>query len=367
MIEVLGHEVSARAIVLAAAVVCGMAILAFGWLSRWQYLRLPELAPVRDATAEDHVVIIPARNEEAVIDRAVRSFPRSPVIVVDDNSEDATASAARRAGAEVVQAAPLPPHWKGKPHACWTGASASQSKWILFADADTWYEPEFLPTLLEQAARSQLLAASVFPRQVYGSLAEHILMPYAFGLYFAGVNAGAVNDPMRSEALANGQCLLFRRDAYSFLGGHRAVAASVIEDVDLARALKRHRMKARVFRSERLARVRMYDSFASLWRGFEKNSFRFLRANPRTGLLVIAASIAMTSWLPVLAALWWAGLKREAFLFALAPALAWRPWYGSWLKSLTAPAAIYGFQLIALSAMVKHILGLTTSWKGRRV
>jgi cellulose synthase/poly-beta-1,6-N-acetylglucosamine synthase-like glycosyltransferase len=367
MIELLGHPLSPERLVLACALLSGAMMLAFGWLSRWQYLSLPELRTVREATAEGHVVIIPARNEEAVIDRAIRSFPRSPVVVVDDESADATASVARRAGAAVIAAGPLPPGWTGKPHACWTGAARTDSKWILFADADTWYEPEFLPSLLEQAAESGLAAASVFPAQVYGSLAERVFLPYAFGLYFTGVNARAVNDPQRREALANGQCFLFRRDAYRFLGGHRAVASSVIEDADLARALKRHRMNARVWRAERLARVRMYDSWAAIWRGFEKNSFRFLRANPRGGAVVVAASIVMTSWLPVLAALWWAGLKAEAALFALAPAAAWRPWYGSWLRSLAAPVAIYGFQLIALSALFKFAFGLTTAWKGRRV
>ena len=145
------------------------------------------------------------------------------------------------------------------------------------------------------------------------------------------------------------------------------MASSVIEDVELARLLKRHRMHGRVMRCESMAYVRMYESFGALWRGFEKNSFRFLRVNPGTALLVVVASITMTSWMPMLVVLLYLHLWAAAGLFLLVPALAWRRWYGSWRYALLAPVAIYLFQAIAISAMLKGILGLTTDWKGRRV
>ncbi len=343
------------------------AMLWLAWRSRSQYLALPELKTDADAPAPDHCVIIPARDEEAVIGRCTASFPDSLVVVVDDHSTDGTAERARRAGAIVRPAQPLPPRWMGKPNACWSGALSTTSDWILFVDADTWYEPRFLPALLNHAVTENLAAASVFPRQQCMTWWEHTLLPYAFGLYFTGVNASAVNDPRNPEALANGQCLLFSRKSYEFLGGHKAVATSVIEDVELARLLKRHRMRAPVMRCESMAFVRMYESFGALWRGFEKNSFRFLRANPKTGVQVVAASVVMTSWLPVLLFLLWLQLWEAAALFFFVPAVAWRRWYGSWRSALLAPLAIYLFQGIALSAMVKGMLGLTTAWKGRRV
>jgi hypothetical protein len=131
--------------------------------------------------------------------------------------------------------------------------------------------------------------------------------------------------------------------------------------------MKRHRMKFRVLRAESMASARMYNSFAGIWRGFEKNSFRFLRANPRTGWQVILAATVMTSWLPVLLWLCWTGhIVPVAILFWI-PALAWWPWYGSWRRAWTAPVAIYLFQLIALAAMFKSLFGLKTAWKGRPV
>jgi cellulose synthase/poly-beta-1,6-N-acetylglucosamine synthase-like glycosyltransferase len=351
-----------------AIAVCAL-ILYFGRRSRRQYLQLPEIPPDGARAPEGRVTaIIPARNEESVIARCVRSLaPSVSVIVVDDHSGDRTAEEARAAGATVAAAPPLPEGWLGKPHACWTGARKAETEWLLFVDADTWYEPGFVAALLSFAESRGLDAVSVFPRQVCQRWFESALVEYGLGLYFAGVDAARLNDPASPEALANGQCILVRREEYFRLGGHQAVASSVTEDVALAVLFKRHGLPFAVCRAEHLARVRMYDSFLSLWRGFQKNSFRVLFHNPRCGLLIILATIAMTSWLPASALLAWAGWRAAALLPPAAAILAWKPWYGSWRRALWAPLAIYLFQGIVVSAMFASITGRGAVWKGRRV
>lgn len=357
-------------LLLTLAGICAALMILFGWLSRLNYLGLPQLpvSALGDSSAgADLTVVIPARNEAANIARAVSSLKTARVVVVDDHSTDRTAALAAAAGAEVVPAPPLQRFWLGKPNACLAGAQATSEKWLLFVDADTWYEPAFIPSLVGYAAARELNMATVFPRQVCINWYEKLLLPYAFGLYFTGVNPRAVNNPKKSEALANGQCLLFRRDAYQFLGGHRAVLDSVIEDLALARRAKRHRMPLAVMRAEHLASVRMYDSFGRLWRGFEKNSFRFLRVNPATGALVMLASVVMTSWLPLMILLALAGQWTMFAILLFMPAVAWAGWYGGPHRALASPVAIYLFQAIAISAMTKALFGLSTRWKGRNV
>ena len=78
--------------------------------------------------------------------------------------------------------------------------------------------------------------------------------------------------------------MLFERTVYESLGGHRAVVDSVIEDVSLARHAKQNGVAVRVIRAEHLGHVRMYDGFSAIWRGFQKNSFRFLVINPWSGI-----------------------------------------------------------------------------------
>lgn len=357
-----------RAMYVAAA--AGFLMAYFLRKARRNYMLLPDLAAAGEPGAPpDVTVVIPARDEEKNIARCVRSFTPLGVrvLVVDDASGDATPYEAADAGAEVIPAPPLPKGFLGKPNACQAGADLAQTKWVLFADADTWYHPRFLPSIVRYAEENALTLVSCFPRQHTVTLAERIVLPYAFALYFCGVSAEGVNSPAASESLANGQCMLFKRDAYQFIGGHRAIASSVIEDMALAMRVKRHRMKAMVMRAENLARVRMYDSWGAILRGFRKNSFRFLLTNPATGFQIVLASIVLTSYLPVLAYLLWQEHWWGAFAFGVLPPYLLAPWYGGVLPALWSPLAIYAFQRIAIDSMLATSLGRKTRWKGREV
>lgn len=335
--------------------------------SRRNYQALPELPERERGEPPDVTVVIPARNEEAAIARAVRSFPDVRVLVIDDASEDRTAERALEAGAEVYKAPPLDPGVLGKPNACRAGAAVAASKWLLFVDADTWFQPSFAASIAAYAEEEGLDVVTAFLSQHTVTRAERIVLPYAFALYFCGVRAKRVNSPDSAEALANGQCLLFRRAAYEAIGGHGSVARSVIEDVALASLAKSRGLRLRVVRAERLGWVRMYEGWNAMRLGFEKNSFRFLAANPLTGIQVIAASILLTSYVPVLAYLLIETRFAAAAAFAMAPAVLLWAWYPSFLSALPAPAAIYAFQAIALSAMARTLTGVKTNWKGRGV
>jgi cellulose synthase/poly-beta-1,6-N-acetylglucosamine synthase-like glycosyltransferase len=168
---------------IALSVACGMAL--FLAKSRLNYLRLPELPTVKAPVPADVTVIIPARNEEHNIERAVRSFPGVQVIVVDDHSEDRTADLARTAGAEVVPAPSLDAHAMGKPNACSEGARHAHGQWLLFVDADTWFEPDFLASAVAYARNESLDLLTCFLRIVQVSWAERVLLPYSFALYSA--------------------------------------------------------------------------------------------------------------------------------------------------------------------------------------
>ena len=350
-------------------------IFFFLWKSRLNYLLLGRLPISEDATLPDLTIIIPARNEAHQIAAAIKGFAGLPVIVVDDASTDNTAAVSRGAGATVIPAPRLSTGHLGKPNACAAGAAIAQTKWLLFIDADTVFDPRFASSAVHLAEQNNYDLLTAFLHQRCVSLFEKILLPYAFALYFTGVSARAVNRTGNSSALANGQCLLFRRAAYEQIGGHRSVIASVIEDVAIAQLAKRSNLSVRVLRAEHLGIVRMYDSFPSIWRGFQKNSFRFLQAHPAGGVQVILASILLTSWLPAVLI----GLAdypppltfrllltpTPVLLLCVTPFLTLLPWYAA--NILLAPVGIYLFQLIALNGMLVTILRRKTDWKGRRV
>ncbi|HEV2232789.1 MAG TPA: glycosyltransferase family 2 protein, partial [Terriglobia bacterium] len=100
---------------------------------------------------EDRVsVLIPARNEEANIERAVRSVATQrgvrEIIVVDDQSKDRTGEILERLGSEfpslrTIRIESLPAGWMGKANALATASRAATGEWFLFTDADTEHRP----------------------------------------------------------------------------------------------------------------------------------------------------------------------------------------------------------------------------------
>jgi len=326
--------------------------------SRVNFLRIQKL-PVSPAAAAppNCMVVVPARNEERNIARIVRSLPHDTVIVVDDHSGDATAEEARKAGAGVLPAPALLGQAVGKSNACAAGARLLQSRWILFADADTWFQPGFLDAAVACAEASGLSFFSIYLRPEFKSFAEQALVPCAVALYFCGANPAA--DP---GGLFNGQCILARRDAYEFIGGHTAIVSSVVEDVKLAALAARHRMKFAIARTD-LGHVRFHTD--GLWRGFERNAFRFVMIGPGTGLTIVFASAVAALWLPVLA---WLALEKQwpvLIAFAMLPSAVLGIWYRNPLRALLAPLGIYGMFFVIVNGVVNALTGGQIEWKGR--
>jgi chlorobactene glucosyltransferase len=338
-------------------------------LAERDYRRLPALCPTGPGRVPSAVsIVVPARNEEAQLPALLASLQslvgvESEIIVVDDNSTDGTASVALEAGCTVIHAGPLRSGWTGKSHACAAGAAAARHDWLLFTDADTQHAPESLRAAVTAAEALGADLLSLMPRQECRTFWERLLLPYAYALYFAGVwwpNAPG------GQAVANGQYMLFRRDAYMRSGGHTAVRASVIEDVALAGTLSRAGLRVVLVRGEWAVSVRMYGGLMSIWEGFSKNAFRFLLNAPISGAGTALLGIALLSAAPA-ARRGGAGWLRSSLL--LLPAAGLVPWYRRFgvnpLHTLLFPLAAVVFQAIALDSMRRTALRGATRWKGR--
>ncbi len=335
----------------------------FFWLalkSRLNYQAIPRISTGHPSkTPPDCMVVIPARNEEATIARAVRSFPHDTVIVVDDHSQDGTAEAARQAGAGVLPAPDLVRGAIGKSNACMAGARVLTSRWVLFADADTWYEPGFVDAAVAYAEVNSLSFLSVYLQPECETWAEHVLVPFGAALYFCGVNPK--DDPAASF---NGQCLLVRRESYQFIGGHSAVLTDLAEDVKLAVLAQRHRLGVGVARASGLGHVRMHAGFHGVQEGFARNAMRFMVVSSWIGARIIFAALAMALWLP---ALIWLAIDAHwmvASIFALLPSVLLKTWYRSW-TALLAPLAIYGMLPVLARGLRFTLGGGQGKWKGR--
>lgn len=299
------------------------------------------------------MVVIPARNEEGNIGSAVRSLPPDSVIVVDDFSDDNTAEEARQAGAGVLTAPKPPDGAMGKSNACMEGARVLTSRWILFADADTRFKPGAVKAMVAAAEAGKIDFLSMYLRPEFKTLSEFAIAPYGVALYFCGINPRA--DP---ASVFNGQCVLVKRDAYEFVGGHRAVLGYVCEDVKMAALAQRHRLKFTTARAPKLGTVGIHPA------DFARNASRFILARWWRGAWVALTAAAWALWLPALVFLIVRGQMAAAIAWLAVPSMFLGAWYG-WARAILAPIGIYAILPRLFFGAAGAVTNRHFEWKGR--
>lgn len=252
-------------------------------------------------------ILIPAKNEASNIGACLDSlrrqtYPHTEILVINDNSSDATESILKEMRA-VYFNCPLPPEgWTGKNHALDYGASRAKGEWLLFTDADTRHMPQAAASALAHAQEHQLEFLSLLPRCLTGSWIEKVLQPSFMaylGLWFPFEK---VNTPSSPVFFANGQFLLIKRSLYEKLGGHAAVKGAFLEDFALMRAAKQSGARAQCAFGHAVYGTRMYDSWDSIRRGWRRIYLHAFRENPLP-LVKNAFSLFFFSILPFLSAL----------------------------------------------------------------
>lgn len=353
--------------------------------------RLPKLTPSLPARNSPKItLIIPARNEQATIERCVRGalaqdYNNYTVIVVDDHSTDDTPHILRRLADEfgehlrIVTGRPLPRGWVGKCNACLHGAQhAEPGDWLLFLDADTVPQPGLLAALVAFAQARDLDVLSVLPFNELPTLPERWVLPvfYQFALTAFPLRANLSPEAPAQTVIANGQCLLIRASAYWAIGGHEAVKDKVLEDIELAQALRRAGFRVGLATAFDFLHVRMYRSFGEIAQGLGKHAAAGRWASGWRAFWAIGR-MTLTTALPPL--LMWVALAHAVLDPALMSALAtvsalasyaahlsfWTWRYRSWyrLPAWTAGLVWLGW-LLYLFIVVRGTLRV---WFGRGV
>jgi glycosyltransferase involved in cell wall biosynthesis len=244
--------------------------------------------------------IVPARNEEAVIVDCVRSLTGQPqiieILVVNDHSIDGTAGEVRRLAQEfpdvrLLEAPDLPAGWVGKNHAVWIGTRVAAGDWLLFTDADAVHYPPSAAKALRDAERTGAVMVSYSPEQVMESWYEKAVIPYVYARLSTRFRFEEVNDPKSVAAAANGQFILIRRDVYEAVGGHARIAGEVLEDVALAKRVKKAGYPIWFASGKGTVRVRMYRSFEALWQGWRKNLYTLTGGSLETVIAEMAKAL----------------------------------------------------------------------------
>ncbi|WP_055585074.1 glycosyltransferase [Streptacidiphilus griseoplanus] len=373
-----------------------------GWISAvslaaWVWLTLchgffwrtdVRLPPRPDSPARwpSVAVVVPARDEAEVLPLSLpgllaQRYPgEARVVLVDDGSTDGTGELARSLGAAgglpltVTTPGDPPPGWTGKLWAVRHGVEqAGEPEYLLLTDADIAHGPDSLAGLVAAAESAGLDMVSQMARLRVHTGWERLIVP-AFVYFFAQLYPFRwSNRPRGRTAAAAGGCSLVRRDALERAGGVEVIRGAVIDDVSLARAVKRSGGRIWLGLAEQVDSVRPYPDLSQLWRMVSRSAFAQLRHS----VLLLAGTVlglALVYLVPPVATV--AGLVGGAPLVAGLGAAAWAlmagtyapmlRYYGQPLAAaLLLPYTAALYLLMTVDSAVQHWQGRGAAWKGR--
>ncbi|MER7462216.1 glycosyltransferase [Streptomyces sp. NPDC097981] len=363
--------------------------LAQGMFWRTDVRLPPRSAPARWPSV---AVVVPARDEAAVLPRSLPSliaqdYPgEAEVILVDDGSTDGTGDLALRLAREhpglpltVVSPGEPEPGWTGKLWALRHGialaraAHATEPEYLLLTDADIAHEPDSLRELVSAATTAELDLVSQMARLRVVSLWEQLVVP-AFVYFFAQLYPfRRINRATGRTAAAAGGCVLLRTEAAVRAGVPDSIRHAVIDDVSLARAVRRSGGRIWLGLAERVDSVRPYPALGDLWRMVSRSAYAQLRHQP----LLLAGTVAglvLVYLVPPAAVL--AGAATGHAATAWAGGLAWLLMAGTYLPmlryyrqpavlALLLPLTALLYLLMTVDSAVQHYRGRGAAWKGR--
>ena len=340
--------------------------------------------PPRPAAWPGVVAVVPARNEADGIAASIGSllaqdYPALSIVLVDDDSSDGTADAARRAAANIggterltiVTGQPLPAGWTGKLWAEKQGIAAAETrvpKYLFLTDADIVHAPDTASWLVAHAEAHGLVLTSLTAKWRCDNLAERVHIP-AFIFFFQMLYPFRwVNRPDHRMAGAAGGCMLVRADALRAAGGIDVIRDALIDDCALAAALKAQG-PIWLGLTDRSQSIRPYPGWGDIRRMVSRSAYAQLRYSP----LLLAGTVlamALTYLVPPAMALFAGGWAQVLGIAAwLLMAVSFQPtlryYRASPLWGLVLPAITVLYMLYTLDSAYQYAAGKGGVWKGR--
>ncbi|WP_228992104.1 glycosyltransferase [Streptomyces sp. DH8] len=370
-------------------------LIAWVWLLLGQgfYWRTDQRLPRRGDPERwpSVAVVVPARDEAEMLPVSlpsllVQDYPGDArIILVDDCSSDGTGLLARDLAAR-YGGLPLTVVTPGEPERGWTGklwalrhgiavARREKPDFLLLTDADIAHEPDSLRDLVAAAGSGSegFDLVSQMARLRVESFWERLVVP-AFVYFFGQLYPfRRVNRARSRTSAAAGGCVLLRSEAAERARIPDSIRQAVIDDVSLAREVRRAGGRIWLGLAERVDSVRPYPRLADLWRMVARSAYAQLRHNPLLlggtvpGLLLVYAAPPATLVAGVLtgdgAAAWAGGAAWAVMTATYLPMLAYyrqSPWLGPLL-----PVTAVLYLLMTVDSAVRHYRGRGAAWKGR--
>jgi GT2 family glycosyltransferase len=336
--------------------------------------RLAPPAPVRWPRVS---VVIPACNEAAAIETALRSrlgegYPNAEYIVVDDRSTDGTGEIIDRLAREdarvvAVHVRELPPGWLGKVHAMHVAMERATGEYVLFSDADIHHERGTLDKVVAHCEQHAIDHVAAFPTVWSSGFWVDTVMTTFLRILSVASRAWKVADPRSRISIGGGTFNLVRRAALERVGGLAPLAMEVVDDAALGQLLKWSGARSCVVNARGFVALAYYTSVREAVLGMEKNAFaaigrfdvaRFAIALGALCTLELAAPFALVlGGAPVVAG--------AAIGLAFVAQLAIARWLDRPLASaLLAPFGVAVFAFGGLRSMILTLVRGGIDWRG---
>ncbi len=370
--------------------VCSLAAWLAVLLLPWGPWRVREVLEDAAREAGDHApamddltVLIPARNEAALIEETLRALAeqtlqsqneseRLRVIVVDDCSQDGTAEAARRVPGlwlTVLTGQSLPAGWAGKLWALEQGFRQVDTRYTLLLDADIQLEPGVIVDLLNIARGCDRSLVSVMASLPMQNFWEALLTP-AFIYFFKMLYPfHLANSPSRRFASAAGGCMLVDTRVLRAIGGFEPIRGALIDDCALAARFKSGGYHTWTGLSRRVISRRRYHGLGDIWDMVARSAFTQLRYS---SLLLLATTLALVVlfWAPFLGLLagktWTQLIGAGAYLLMTLTYLPTIRFYRLvWLWALALPLSATLYLGMTWSSALRYWRGSRSTWKQR--
>src|SRR6201981_2998288 len=389
-------------------------ILALAWFSRIvdAALGMPSVAdvsqpewdrnPVSSAGNPRVSIIVPARNEEEVIEQALNTmlaldYDNYEVIAVNDRSTDSTGEIMERiaenphpfdkfrAGSvspkkgetrmghpafRVVHHSDLPSGWLGKTHAMWKAANLATGDWLLFTDADVLFKPDSLRRALAYAEAVPADHVVLFPRMIMKRPGEYMMIAFFQTMFMFGHRPWKVADPSTDDHMGVGAFNLVRRRVYDAVGTYEALRMEVLDDMKLGKVVKNAGFAQRNVFGGDLISLRWAHGAMGVINNLTKNFFAILSFQWWRTLLSVfgLAFINLGPFLGVFLAHGWARVPYAvalAAIFALFIGMSWRsavPAYYFLLHPVSTALFIYTL----LRSMILTLWNEGIEWRGTK-
>ena len=249
----------------------------------------------------------------------------------------------------------------------------SSFDYLLFTDADIAHEPDSLTRLILAAEANQLDLVSQMARLRVRTGWERLVVP-AFVYFFALLYPFRWSNKVGARtAAAAGGCSLVRRTALAKAGGLDVIRDAVIDDVALARAIKRTGGRTFLGLADHVDSIRPYPTLGSLWQMVARSAFAQLHRS-LTLLAGTVVGLALVFWVPPVCLLVGAAtadvptLLLGAAGYALMTALyvpMLRYYRLPWPMALALPFTATLYLGMTVDSAVQHFRGRGAAWKGR--